>query len=205
MTPFRRAATTARRRHAGPMPPPWSPCPAPATGAQALIAEACAVTDGPVVVDGAKTDGIDAMLKAVRGRATVDGPDRQGARQGLLASPATDAFADWAGPATATPRTASSPRPASSPPTASTPPRAALAEALPDKLGRTRSPISAPAGATSPRALLKRDGVETLAPGRGRPLALDCARAQRHRSARAVPLGRRRRVARAERASTPWS
>ena len=37
--------------------------------ARGLVAQALAETDGPVVVDGQKTDGIDSLLKEVRGKA----------------------------------------------------------------------------------------------------------------------------------------
>ena len=36
-----------------------------------VIARACGVTDGPVVIDGAKTDGIESVLKACRARTDV--------------------------------------------------------------------------------------------------------------------------------------
>ncbi|NCQ25288.1 MAG: MFS transporter [Rhodobacteraceae bacterium CG17_big_fil_post_rev_8_21_14_2_50_63_15] len=39
--------------------------------ARALLAQAAAVTDGPVIVDGAKTDGIESVLRDCRGRGTV--------------------------------------------------------------------------------------------------------------------------------------
>lgn len=39
--------------------------------ARALIAQAAAASDGPVVVDGEKTDGVDALLRELRGRAEV--------------------------------------------------------------------------------------------------------------------------------------
>ncbi len=42
--------------------------------ARARIAEARAATDGPIVVDGAKTDGIESLLKELRSRATVGAP-----------------------------------------------------------------------------------------------------------------------------------
>src|SRR5690606_14469560 len=42
--------------------------------ARALIAEAADVTDGPVIVDGLKTDGIESALKACRARTTCHGP-----------------------------------------------------------------------------------------------------------------------------------
>ncbi|MEM6373186.1 MAG: methyltransferase [Pseudomonadota bacterium] len=42
--------------------------------AQARIADAMAQTDGPVIVDGQKTDGADSMLKALRAQTEVGGP-----------------------------------------------------------------------------------------------------------------------------------
>lgn len=42
--------------------------------ARGLVAAACAVTDGPVLVDGQKDDGVDSMLKACRAGATVSAP-----------------------------------------------------------------------------------------------------------------------------------
>lgn len=41
---------------------------------RSLIAQACARCDGLIVVDGAKTDGIDSLLKACRARVDVFGP-----------------------------------------------------------------------------------------------------------------------------------
>ncbi len=38
---------------------------------QALVAEAVLVTDGPVIVDGAKTEGVESILKGCRKRAEV--------------------------------------------------------------------------------------------------------------------------------------
>lgn len=42
--------------------------------AQALIARAAELSEGPVIVDGTKTDGVDSMLKAIRARTAVSGP-----------------------------------------------------------------------------------------------------------------------------------
>ncbi|GGX43831.1 MFS transporter [Tateyamaria omphalii] len=42
--------------------------------AQSLVAAAMAQTDGPVIVDGLKTDGADSMLKALRKRVEVGAP-----------------------------------------------------------------------------------------------------------------------------------
>ncbi len=64
--------------------------------ARALIAEAVALTDGPVIVDGQKTDGIDSLLKECRQRADVSMPISR-AHGKLFSLHAADpaAFADW--------------------------------------------------------------------------------------------------------------
>lgn len=63
--------------------------------AQALIAQAASVTEGPVIVDGTKTDGIESMLRACRKRVAVSGPINKahGKLFWFAAMPA--AFADW--------------------------------------------------------------------------------------------------------------
>ena len=50
-----------------------SACRAARDHARALLAEAASVTDGPLVLDGQKTDGVDSMLKALKQRAEVSG------------------------------------------------------------------------------------------------------------------------------------
>ena len=64
--------------------------------AQDLIAQAMEVTDGPVLVDGAKTNGIDALLRAARARAAVEAPVAK-AHGKLFELHGADraAFADW--------------------------------------------------------------------------------------------------------------
>tara|TARA_R110002074_G_scaffold51307_7_gene129803 strand:- start:1141 stop:2133 length:993 start_codon:yes stop_codon:yes gene_type:complete len=69
--------------------------------ARALIAEACAVSDGFVVIDGQKTDGVDSILREMRARVTVHGPiSKAHGKLFWISAPAADCFADWAaGPA----------------------------------------------------------------------------------------------------------
>ena len=69
--------------------------------ARALVAEACSVSDGPVVVDGQKTDGIDSMLREMRSRVTVHGPISKAHGKLFWIDPgASDFFTDWTeGPA----------------------------------------------------------------------------------------------------------
>lgn len=63
--------------------------------ARELIARAMAVTDGPVIIDGAKTDGIDSALKDLRKRAPVQGPvSKAHGKLFWLQSDAAD-LSDW--------------------------------------------------------------------------------------------------------------
>ncbi|MBK5927813.1 class I SAM-dependent methyltransferase [Rhodobaculum claviforme] len=68
--------------------------------AQDLVAQALACTDGKVLVDGQKTDGIDAILRAARTRAgTGDPVIKAHGKLFALDGAAHAAFADWhAGP-----------------------------------------------------------------------------------------------------------
>lgn len=64
--------------------------------ARAVIAQACAVTDGPVVVDGQKTDGADSILKEMRKRVTVNGPiSKAHGKLFWIDAACTDFFTDW--------------------------------------------------------------------------------------------------------------
>lgn len=63
--------------------------------AQALIAAAMAQTDGPVIVDGQKTDGADSMLKALRTRAEVSAPISKAHGKVYWLAGGAD-FSDWA-------------------------------------------------------------------------------------------------------------
>ena len=71
--------------------------------ARALVAQACAVSDGPVVVDGQKTDGADSILREMRARVTVQGPiSKAHGKLYWIDTGSSDFFTDWeAGPAQA--------------------------------------------------------------------------------------------------------
>lgn len=62
---------------------------------EALIAQAAAVTDGTVIVDGAKTDGVEAILKACRRHADVS-PALSKAHGKLFHFAAGPGFETWA-------------------------------------------------------------------------------------------------------------
>jgi 16S rRNA (guanine1207-N2)-methyltransferase len=63
--------------------------------ARALVAQAAQVTDGPVLVDGAKTDGIDSLFRDLRKRVEVSAPyaKAHGKIFGFPADP--DALTGW--------------------------------------------------------------------------------------------------------------
>lgn len=68
--------------------------------AKGLIARALAISDGPVIVDGAKTDGADSILKDCRGRGTVDQVIAKAHGKLFALRGAASDFADWALPET---------------------------------------------------------------------------------------------------------
>jgi 16S rRNA (guanine1207-N2)-methyltransferase len=61
--------------------------------ARAMIAEAAARTHGPIVIDGNKTDGIESVLRDVRGRATVGEVISKG--HGKIFAAEGAAYEDW--------------------------------------------------------------------------------------------------------------
>jgi len=64
--------------------------------ARAILAEACAVTDGPVIIDGQKTDGADSILKEMRKRVTVSDPiSKAHGKLYWIDEGATGFFEDW--------------------------------------------------------------------------------------------------------------
>lgn len=71
--------------------------------ARAMIAEACALSAGPIVVDGQKTEGIDSLLREMRDRVTVQGPiSKAHGKLFWISAPVSDFFSDWeAGPSQA--------------------------------------------------------------------------------------------------------
>ena len=143
--------------------------------AQSRLAEACAATaeGGLVIVDGAKTDGIDSLLKAVRARVPVLGQVSK-AHGRVFWFDRTDAFADWRrGPRdigdgfVTAPGvfSADGPDPAS----------VALLAALPDTLGRDVADLGGGWGLLS-RGLLQKPGVQTVYLVEADADALACAR-----------------------------
>ncbi|WP_102226257.1 class I SAM-dependent methyltransferase [Acidimangrovimonas sediminis] len=144
---------------------------------RALVAEAARrLPEGaPLWVDGQKTDGIDSMLKDLRGRVEVGAPlSKAHGKLISFANPGAATFADWqaaprkiAGDFVTLPGVFS----------ADGPDRGSvlLAEALPAKLPARVGDFGAGWGYLS-RAILARDGVEELHLIEAEKTALDCAR-----------------------------
>jgi len=127
--------------------------------ARALIATACAVSDGVVVIDGQKTEGADSILREMRKRVTVSDPvSKAHGKLFWISAPAAEFFADWAqGPALTDGGfwTAPGVFSADGVDLAS----ALLADALPDDLGKTVVDLGAGWGFLSAH-VLTRDTVQ---------------------------------------------
>jgi 16S rRNA (guanine1207-N2)-methyltransferase len=141
--------------------------------ARARIAEAAGLTDGPILIDGAKTSGVDGILREVRARAEV-GEVISKAHGKIFAVTGGD-FADWAegGPRTVAEGFVTRPGVFS----ADGPDRGsvALSRALPARLGPHVADLGAGWGYLS-RAILSREGVTGLEIVEADHAALDCAR-----------------------------
>ncbi len=127
--------------------------------ARARIAEAARLTDGPLLVDGAKTDGIDSLLRDIRARAEV-GEVISKAHGKIFAVTGGD-FTDWetAGPREIAGGYVTRPGVFS----ADAPDRGSvvLARTLPARLGRRVADLGAGWGYLS-RAILEREDVEEV-------------------------------------------
>ena len=142
--------------------------------AKALIATALDLTDGPVVIDGVKTDGIDSLYKDLRKRINVSGPISKAHGKLFWMSGGSEQIADWkqgnlqnAGEFVTAPGifSADSIDPASQ----------LLAESLPEYLGKHIADLGAGWGYLAAR-LLPMDGVKSLDLIEADYIALTCAR-----------------------------
>ena len=144
--------------------------------ARHMVATLAETTDGPLVVDGQKTDGVDTMLKALKARAEVSAPVVKA--HGKLFQVNSLACPDWIaapgriedpthGAFVTTPGVFSSEK--------IDPGSRALADALPDTLKGRAVDLGAGWGFLS-RAILARAGVTTLDLVEADHTALDAAR-----------------------------
>ncbi|MCT4554116.1 MAG: methyltransferase [Pelagimonas sp.] len=145
--------------------------------AEARIAQAAAsvAPGGLVVVNGAKTDGIEAITKALKSRVTLDGQVSK-AHGKCLWFNASDALAGWQRPAMSQNAEGDMTAPGIFSADASDPASRALAAALPAKLKGHVADLGAGWGWLS-REILKHDGVKELHLVEADHAALDCARA----------------------------
>lgn len=141
--------------------------------AKARIAAAAAATSGPLVVDGAKGDGVDGILREIRARAEV-GEVLSKAHGKVFAVTGGD-FADWA--ETGPQRTPEGfvTRPGVFSADGADPGSIALAAALPPRLGPRVADLGAGWGYLA-SAILGREGVTELHLIEADHAALSCAR-----------------------------
>jgi 16S rRNA (guanine1207-N2)-methyltransferase len=143
--------------------------------ARAMIARAMCLTDGPVVIDGQKTDGVDSLLKDMRKRVAITAPiSKAHGKLFVCAAPDPSAFEDWrAGPAKTPGGFWTAPGVFSA--DGIDPASALLAEALPEKLGRQVGDFGAGWGFLSAHVLTRSD-VEAAHLIEADHMALECAR-----------------------------
>ncbi len=142
--------------------------------ARALIAEACQVTDGPVIIDGAKTDGVESILKEVRKRTKVSVPlsKSHGKLFWFIASPD---FNDWATGSAQEIEGGFSTQPGVFSADGIDPGSRLLADTLPAKLGRHVADLGGGWGYLSAR-ILERETIEQLDLVEADHTAITCAR-----------------------------
>lgn len=146
--------------------------------AQDLIARACRLTRGPVVIDGQKADGIEAVLKALRARVPLSEPISKG--HGKIAWFPSQPLDDWlAGPAEVL--AADGARFVTLPGLFSAdgidPASELLAQALPATAGGVVADAGAGWGYLAARLLARAPGIRELHLIEADARALDCAQA----------------------------
>lgn len=142
--------------------------------ARALVQQACGRAGGTIVVDGAKTDGVDSLLKDIRKRVAVEGPIAKAHGKIFWFKSDPTAFADWAAPEVQQVggfRTA----PGVFSADGIDPASELLLAALPAKLGRRVADLGAGWGFLSAR-LLRDERIECLHLVEADHVALTCAR-----------------------------
>jgi len=146
------------------------------TLAQAMVAQAVACSDGPVIVDGDKSDGIESMLRTLRAHASATpGAPLSKAHGKLFALDPGANLADWlpTGPQRIEGGFLTAPGSFSA--DAIDPGSRALADTLPAKLGGHVIDLGASWGYLASRALT-RESIDRLDLVEADRAALDCAR-----------------------------
>ncbi|KUJ73311.1 MFS transporter [Ruegeria marisrubri] len=142
--------------------------------ARALVHQACSRASGTIVVDGAKSDGVDSLLKDIRKRVNVEGPFAKAHGKIFWFKADPTAFEDWDAPEVQQVdgfRTAPGVFSADEIDPASR----LLLSSLPAKLGRRVADLGAGWGFLSAR-LLENERIETLHLVEADHVALTCAR-----------------------------
>ncbi len=141
--------------------------------ARALVFEICNRASGAVVIDGAKTDGVDSLLKDIRQRVPITGPISKAHGKIFWFQSDVSAFPDWAAPKTqlvdgyhTAPGVFSA--------DGIDPASALLAAALPKKLGMRVADFGAGWGYLSAR-VLQNDSIKSLHLVEADYAALECA------------------------------
>lgn len=140
--------------------------------ARALVASAAACTDGPIIVDGQKTDGIDSIFKDLRKRADVSASISK-AHGKLFWINSHDGMADWAqGPVLTNGGFWTAPGVFSA--DGIDPGSELLAQALPEKLGKNVADLGAGWGYLSAHILARDINVVHMV--EAGHMALECAK-----------------------------
>lgn len=144
---------------------------------EARIAQAAACAPGgQIIVNGAKTDGIEPLYKALKSRVALQGQVSKAHGRCLWFDTPDDALTDWARPAMSHNTDGDYTAPGVFSADGADPASRALAQALPDKIKGAVGDLGAGWGWLS-REILKRDGVKALHAVEAEKHALDCARA----------------------------
>lgn len=142
--------------------------------ARGLIAQAAGLTDGPVVVDGQKTDGIDGLLRDCRKRAAVSGPVVKAHGKLFWFDAAGADMADWALAPGRTPEGFVT-QPGVFSADGVDPGSALLGQALPERMAGRIADLGAGWGYLSAQ-IMRREGVSEVHLIEAEHAALDCAR-----------------------------
>ncbi len=141
--------------------------------ARSLVQQACSYASGTIVVDGAKTNGVDSILKDIRKRVAVEGPISKAHGKIFWFQADPEAFADWAAP-----EKQSVDGYVTAPGVFSAdgidPASALLAQSLPDKIGPRVADLGAGWGYLS-AGLLNNDRLKALHLVEADHAALTCA------------------------------
>lgn len=139
-----------------------------------LIAQACSVTDGPVLVDGAKTDGVEAVLKACKTRAQIDAVYSKAHGKLFVLHPPFS-FGDWTNDKPSQNQNEFLTTPGVFSADGVDPASKLLGDILPGRLGGVVADLGAGWGYLAHRAL-ENDAVEAVHLIEADNAALDCAR-----------------------------